>query len=104
MHSLCHALYSGLYVRKEISINTQPVNIEESSCMGRCKFGPCVGVEHEDFDGWVGVEGMLDHELSQIYTSEDYLRFDEKCKHKKRQNMICRWDRMSFGKMGIQKL
>ncbi len=32
--------------------------------MGRCQFGPCVGIEHEDYDGWVGVEGMAEHELS----------------------------------------
>lgn len=31
--------------------------------MGRCKFGPCIGVEHEDYQGKVALEGMTSEEF-----------------------------------------
>jgi len=58
-----YALYSGMYQRKEES-GACGVQIEEGSCMGQCKVGPCVGVEHEDYEGFVGLEGMEPHEMS----------------------------------------
>jgi len=58
-----YALLSGLYQRKEENGATR-VKIEEGTCMGRCKFGPCIGVEHEDYEGFVGLEGMEPPELS----------------------------------------
>lgn len=58
-----YALYSGMYQRKEDNV-ASAVQIEEGTCMGRCKFGPCIGIEHEDYDGFVGLEGMEPHEMS----------------------------------------
>ena len=58
-----YALFSGIYQRKEGSKTTHNVEVSEGSCMGRCKFGPCVGVEHEEYDGRVGLEGMTDQEF-----------------------------------------
>jgi hypothetical protein len=53
-----YSLFSGIYERKEGMEATKDVEVEEASCMGRCKFGPCIAVEHEDYEGTVGLEGM----------------------------------------------
>jgi Thioredoxin-like [2Fe-2S] ferredoxin len=34
------------------------VKVEESPCLGSCKYAPCVAVEHDDYDGTVALEGM----------------------------------------------
>ena len=33
--------------------------------MGWCKRGPCVSVEHEEYEGRIGLEGMRDSEGAQ---------------------------------------
>lgn len=58
-----YALFSGIFQRKEES-GASSVQVEEGPCMGRCKYGPCIGVEHEDYEGFVGLEGMQPNELS----------------------------------------
>ena len=58
-----YALFSGLYQRKE-EAGASPVEIEESSCLGCCKVGPCVGIEHEDYYGTVALEGMKPNEFN----------------------------------------
>lgn len=40
------------------------VEIEETSCLGQCNFGPCVSVQHIDYDGPVALEGMNDREFN----------------------------------------
>jgi hypothetical protein len=40
------------------------VEIEETSCLGQCDFGPCVSVQHIDYDGPVSLEGMNDREFN----------------------------------------
>jgi len=57
-----YALFSGLYERKE-NAKVSQVQIEESSCLGCCKVGPCVGIEHEDYYGTVALEGMKSNEF-----------------------------------------
>ena len=32
--------------------------------MGCCNFAPCIGVEHEDYEGYVGLEGMESNEIT----------------------------------------
>ena len=58
-----YALFSGIYERKEENQETKTIEVEEGSCMGRCKFGPCIGVEHEDYQGKVALEGMTSEEF-----------------------------------------
>jgi len=58
-----YALYSGIYERKEDNL-APDVQIEEGPCMGKCQFGPCIGVEHEDYEGFVGLEGMKGDEIA----------------------------------------
>ena len=60
-----YALFSGLYQRKENAANgsASQVVVEETGCMGKCKLGPCVGVEHEDYYGRVALEGMTSNEF-----------------------------------------
>lgn len=57
-----YALFSGLYERKEAA-NAPSVTVEETSCLGCCKVGPCVGIEHEDYYGTVALEGMKPNEF-----------------------------------------
>ena len=57
-----YALFSGIYERKEEN-GASNVQVEEGTCMGRCKFGPCVGIKHEDYEGMVGLEGMMGDEF-----------------------------------------
>ena len=40
------------------------VKVEEGPCIGSCKKGPCVAIEHEDFVGTVALEGMTADEFS----------------------------------------
>lgn len=40
------------------------VEVEEGPCLGSCKFAPCVGIEHEEFNGNVALEGMTEEEFS----------------------------------------
>ena len=41
--------------------------IEDGGCQGgkNCKLGPCVSVQHEDYDGNIGLEGMYAQELQE---------------------------------------
>jgi len=54
------ATFGGVYERA----GTSGVSVEESTCLGKCKMAPCVAVEHEDYIGNIGLEGMTDSELS----------------------------------------
>ena len=54
---------SSLWERRE-DAGAAGVEIEESSCLGGCAKAPCVGVEHEDFEGAVGLEGMTPNEFT----------------------------------------
>lgn len=58
-----YALFSGIYERKN-EVNLPMIEIDEAPCMGCCKFGPCIGVEHEDYEGYVGLEGMESNEIT----------------------------------------
>ncbi len=61
-----YALFSGLYQRREEAdeyLDASQVVIEESSCLGCCKVGPCIGIEHEDYYGTVALEGMKPNEF-----------------------------------------
>lgn len=58
-----YAILGGLYQRKQ-DANAFDVTVEETSCLGGCKVGPCVGVEHEDYFGTVGLEGMKPNEFN----------------------------------------
>lgn len=57
------------------------VIIEDGGCQGgkNCKLGPCVGIQHDDFDGNVGLEGMNSNELRErvfhnIFDGDDAAR------------------------------
>lgn len=41
------------------------VQIEESPCLGSCKKAPCVAIQHDEFIGNVGLEGMTATELAE---------------------------------------
>ena len=58
-----YALFSGIYERKN-EVNLPMIEINEAPWMGCCKFGPCIGVEHEDYEGYVGLEGMESNEIT----------------------------------------
>jgi len=58
------ATYGALYEKKE-GDNAPNVQVEECSCLGACKNAPIVAVEHEDYDGTVGLEGMTDSEFEK---------------------------------------
>ena len=52
------------------------VRVEESPCLGSCKQAPCVGIEHDDFEGMVSLEGMTPTEFSdrvfqKVITEDD---------------------------------
>ena len=61
-----YALLGGLYQRKE-DANACEITVEETSCLGGCKVGPCVGVAHEDYFGTVSLEGMKPNEFNDSY-------------------------------------
>jgi len=61
--------FASLYSRKEEEEEDGQrlyanVKMEESSCLGSCQFAPVVAVEHEDYEGTVGLEGMDGLELN----------------------------------------
>lgn len=58
-----YAIFGGLYERKEAA-GAPAVTVEESSCLGCCKNAPCVAIVHEDFVGYVGLEGMTPNEFN----------------------------------------
>lgn len=47
-----YSLLSGLMDR----VGSNPINVEDSGCLGWCKRAPCVKVEHSDYDGSIGLE------------------------------------------------
>ena len=55
-----YATFSAFYTRA----SDTAVTVEETSCLGRCKFAPCVAIEHEDYEGTVSLEGMTQQEFS----------------------------------------
>lgn len=56
-----YATYGAFFSR--IQENESQVKVEESPCLGSCKFAPCVAIEHEDFVGQVALEGMSSTEF-----------------------------------------
>lgn len=70
--------YSAFYSR--IKEGDAPnVQIEEVPCLGNCKMAPVVAVQHEDFEGTVGLIGMTDNEMNRrvfhnVFSEEDYDR------------------------------
>lgn len=63
-----------MYTR--IQDNCKQVQLEESPCLGACKMGPCVAVEHDDYVGPVGLIGMTESEIDDsvfynVVTSDD---------------------------------
>ena len=54
------ATFGAMYERA----STTGLTVEESTCLGSCKLAPCVAVQHEDYMGNIGLEGMTDNELS----------------------------------------
>jgi (2Fe-2S) ferredoxin len=57
------ATYSAFYVM--IQGRAPSVSIEESPCLGSCRLGPCVAIEHDEYDGPVSVEGMTPDEFAK---------------------------------------
>lgn len=49
----------AMYQRAEGSA----IQVEECPCLGSCSLAPCVGIEHDDFLGYVSLEGMNDGEF-----------------------------------------
>jgi (2Fe-2S) ferredoxin len=58
-----YALFAGILERRDENHRQLPLRVEEGTCMGSCKFGPCIGVEHEDYEGYIGLDGMKMDEL-----------------------------------------
>ena len=56
------ATYGALY--SLIQQHAPDVQLEESPCLGSCSMAPCVGIEHDDFDGPVSLEGMSENEFT----------------------------------------
>jgi hypothetical protein len=68
------ATFSSLYIR--IMGSAPTVRIEECPCLGHCKKGPCVAIEHDDYDGPVSLEGMdngefVDRVFHRVLTDDD---------------------------------
>jgi hypothetical protein len=53
--------FGAMYSRASSS----KVQVDEGACVGSCKDGPCIAIEHEDFVGSVSLEGMTDEEFSK---------------------------------------
>lgn len=67
--------YERLYQNQLINI----IRIEETSCLGSCSMAPCVGIEHEDYDGTVALDGMNPSEFQlrtfhHVYNDNDVQR------------------------------
>lgn len=58
-----YATFAAFYSR--IQDRSPLVKIEESPCLGACREAPCVGIEHDDFEGPVSLEGMTPNEFAQ---------------------------------------
>ena len=54
------ATFGAMYERA----GSTGVSVEESTCLGSCKLAPCVAIQHEDYMGNIGLEGMTENELS----------------------------------------
>lgn len=48
-----------------IQENAPNVQLEESPCLGSCQMAPCVGIEHDDYEGTVALEGMIGNEFTE---------------------------------------
>ncbi|KAG7365094.1 thioredoxin-like ferredoxin [Nitzschia inconspicua] len=64
--------FGAMYARA----SSTSVRVEESPCLGSCQFAPCVAVEHDDYYGFVALEGMTNEEFGakafhNIITEED---------------------------------
>lgn len=57
-----YSTFSAFWIR--ILQRSPRVQLEESPCLGSCKKAPCVGIEHEDYEGRVSVEDMSPTEFS----------------------------------------
>jgi (2Fe-2S) ferredoxin len=57
------ATYSAFYVM--IQERAPSLSIDESPCLGSCRLGPCVAIEHDEYDGPVSVEGMTPDEFAK---------------------------------------
>ena len=55
-----YSTFSAFYCRA----SETSVTVKERSCLGQCKRGPCVAVEHEDYEGTVSLDGMRPTEFS----------------------------------------
>ena len=61
--------FGAMYSRASSS----KVQVDEGACVGSCKDGPCIAIEHEDFIGSVSLEGMTDEEFSKkTYVHNEY--------------------------------
>ena len=54
----------GAFYSRAKSGTFSSVQVDEGPCLGGCKLGPCVAVEHDDFIGSVSLEGMTENEFS----------------------------------------
>ena len=57
-----YSTFSAFYTRAQERAPT--LTVEECPCLGRCRAGPCVAVEHEDYEGPVSLDGMTSTEFS----------------------------------------
>jgi len=53
------------FYEKVNNVGAHGITIEESNCLGQCKKGPCVSVNHEDYEGSVALEGMTPMEFNR---------------------------------------
>lgn len=53
--------FTAFYTR--IQERAPSVQLEESPCLGSCENAPCVGIEHDDFNGPVSLEQMSPSEF-----------------------------------------
>ena len=59
-----YSTFSGVFTRnKESDVTLGAVEVEDSGCIGSCKKSPVVAVMHEDYAGYVGLEGMTSGEF-----------------------------------------
>jgi hypothetical protein len=58
-----YSTFSAFYTRAKE--RAPAVRVEECPCLGACKEAPCVGVEHDDFEGAVALDGMTQSEFSE---------------------------------------
>ena len=50
------------------------VNVKEGPCLGACQYGPCIGIEHDEYNGCVALEGMTEEEFSNtVYVVVIYI-------------------------------